>query len=120
MSNRVVWFDLPATDLERAMQFYAAVLSTEVIEQFPGVAVIAADDGAVTGCLYKSEDVKPSDQGALLYFNVDDRLVDAVATAERLGGRIDEPPHAIGDFGFRAVVIDSEGNRIALHSQGQT
>jgi len=117
MTNRIVWFDLPAADLERAMKFYAAVLDTKVSERFPGVGVISSDDGAISGCVFKSEEIQPSDQGALLYFNVSGRLDAAVAAAAKCGGTIKEPPHPIGEFGRRALVIDSEGNRIALHSE---
>ncbi|MFQ6005837.1 MAG: VOC family protein [Woeseia sp.] len=116
MFNRIVWFDLPALDLERAMKFYSSVLDADVSESYPGVGVITSDDGAVSGCVFCSEDVQPSDQGVLLYFNVDGRLEDAVSAAEKFGGSVNEAPHAIGEFGHRAIVIDSEGNRIALHS----
>ncbi|MFQ5548551.1 MAG: VOC family protein [Woeseia sp.] len=116
MFNRIVWFDLPASDLERAMKFYSRVLGAEVNERFSGVGVISSDDGAVSGCVFKSEEIRPSDQGVLLYFNVDGRLEEAVSVAEECGGTVYEAPHAIGEFGHRAIVIDSEGNRIALHS----
>ncbi len=116
MTNRIVWFDLPASDLERTMKFYATVLDAEVSERFPGVGVISSDEGAVSGCIFKSDEVRPSDHGALLYFNVNGRLDEAVSAAEECDGTIKEPPHAIGEFGHRAIVIDSEGNRITLHS----
>ncbi len=117
MTNRIVWFDLPAADLARARRFYSAVLNAEVKEEFPGVAIIAHDSGEVSGCLFTGEEAKPSRSGALLYFNVDGRLQDAVDAAERHGGEVEKPPHEIGPFGHRAIVIDSEGNRIALHSE---
>ena len=117
MTNRIVWFDLPAADLKRAMNFYSKVLDAEISEEFPGVAVFSHDQGEVSGCVFKSEDIQPSDQGALLYFNVNGRLEEAVSAAKECGGNIKEPPHPIGDFGHRALVIDSEGNRIALHSE---
>ena len=50
MSDRVVWFDLPSEDLERAMRFYAAVLDTEMSETYPGVSVIPSIDGGIHGC----------------------------------------------------------------------
>lgn len=116
MTHRIVWFDVPALDLERAMNFYSKVLDVEITEEFPGVAVMTHDQGDVAGCVFKSEEIQPSDQGTLLYFNVDGRLDAAVAVVEECGGTIKEPPHPIGEFGHRALVIDSEGNRIALHS----
>ncbi len=117
MTNRIVWFDVPTLDLDRAMKFYSRVLDAEVNEEFPGVGVISSDEGAVSGCVFKSDEVHPSDQGALLYFNVNGRLEEAVSAAEECGGTVKESPHAIGEFGHRAIVIDSEGNRIALHSE---
>ena len=54
--------------------------------------------------------------GILVYMNVEGRIRDAVAQVEKLGGKVLEPTHPIGPHGFRAIVLDSEGNRIALHS----
>jgi predicted enzyme related to lactoylglutathione lyase len=52
----------------------------------------------------------------MVYMNCDKRLDDTIAAAEMNGGKILKPKHQIGPHGFRAVVLDSEGNRIALHS----
>jgi len=49
--------------------------------------------------------------------NVDGRIREAVGQTERRGGKILEPIRAIGPHGFRAVILDSEGNRVALHSR---
>lgn len=117
MSNTISWFDLPVIDLERAVTFYSAVLDAEITQEFPGVAVIAHTENEVAGCLFVSEDHQPSVHGALLYFNVDGRLEQAVSLVENLQGTIEKSIHDIGPFGKRAIVIDSEGNRIALHSE---
>ena len=62
--------------------------------------------------------VKSSANGGILcYLNVDGRIRDAVAQVGKLGGKVIEPTKSIGPHGFRAVVLDSEGNRLALHSQ---
>ena len=81
------------------------------------IGVLAHAEGEVAGCLFRADDQRPSERGPLLYFNVDGRLEEAVAAAVEQGGRVLKPPHAIGAFGHRAIVLDSEGNRIALHSQ---
>jgi uncharacterized protein len=73
-------------------------------------------DGEAAGCLFTSDTVKPSADGPLVYLNVHGRLDEAVEAVEPSGGKILEPKTPIGPFGFRAVVLDSEGNRIALHS----
>ena len=54
--------------------------------------------------------------GILVYMNVDGRMQDAVQQVAAHGGKVVEPAHSIGPHGFRALIIDSEGNRLALHS----
>ncbi len=115
--NRAVWFDVPVADLDRAAEFYSAVLAIAVHkEQFgtTSFGVLAHADGN-GGCLVlKPEEI--SAVGILVYFNANGRIRDAVDIAERHGGKILQPVHPIGPHGFRAVLLDSEGNRIALHS----
>ena len=120
MPRYAVWFDIPVHDLDRAIAFYSAVLAVEVRrEAHPGftIGLLPHGDDDVAGCLFVSQDTKPSAEGILLYFNANGRLEEAVVAAEANGGRLLEPAHPIGSFGFRAVVLDSEGNRIALHSE---
>ena len=68
------------------------------------------------GCLVIKEKEITSDSGILVYMNVDGRIHDAVSKVEPNGGKIIEPARTIGPHGVRAVVLDSEGNRVALHS----
>ncbi|MGI8603839.1 MAG: VOC family protein [Verrucomicrobiales bacterium] len=121
MANLLVWIDIPVRDLERAVQFYSGVLDRKVrCEEFPGMAIGVFEHGGdeVAGCLFISEknDPAPSTDGVLAYFNCTGRLDAAVARVAELGGEVLQPTHPIGQHGFRAVVKDSEGNRIALHS----
>jgi uncharacterized protein len=116
--NRVVWFDIPVADLERAAAFYRAVLGIEVERaEFEGYAfcVLAHGEGN-GGCLVPGREEISSTGGILVYMNVDRRIRAAVGEVEALGGKVLQPVHAIGPHGFRAIVLDSEGNRIALHS----
>jgi len=53
----------------------------------------------------------------MVYLNANGRLQEAVDMVEQYGGKVEQPPHAIGDFGLRAMITDSEGNHIALHSE---
>ena len=118
MASPLVWFDIPALDLDRAITFYAAVLDKPVRkEQFPELAigVFPHDDGEPSGCLFQSLEERPCDCGSLLYFGCGERLDEAIDAVEPNGGKVLKPKHAIGAYGFRAVVLDSEGNRIALH-----
>ena len=117
MKSIIGWFDLPVRDLKRAKAFYEAVLATKLVEEYPGVAVFDHDDERTGGCLYESEEDVPSAQGALLYFDASGRLDEAAALAELQGGTVVKPPHSLGEYGRRVIVLDSEGNRIALHSE---
>ena len=66
--------------------------------------------------MFTREGEKPCDRGVLIYLNAQGRLGDALSAVEKNGGKILQPKHSIGQYGFRAVILDSEGNRLALHS----
>ncbi len=119
MAHRVVWFDIPGINLDRAIDFYSQALNLELtkesVEDMP-TAVFSHEENEVSGCLCKSKTDRPSVTGTLLYLNVNGRLDEAVAAVEDCGGQVLQPRHPIGAYGYRAIVLDSEGNRIALHS----
>ncbi|HSV19988.1 MAG TPA: VOC family protein [Casimicrobiaceae bacterium] len=115
--NRVVWFDLPVVDLDRAGAFYQAVLGVKVHkEKFGDVAFCVVEHEQGNGGCLVVDPAKVSSGGPLMYLNVEGRIRDAVAGVTRLGGKVLQDVHPIGPHGFRAVVQDSEGNRVALHS----
>ena len=117
MDNQIVWVDIPVTNLDRAIKFYSAVLGSPVKKnEYPGMTIgmLPGTDTDVTGCLSPAD--KPAREGPLLYFNCDGRIDAAVAAVVPNGGQIVEPPKKIGPYGYRAVILDSEGNRVALHS----
>jgi uncharacterized protein len=68
------------------------------------------------GCLIPNAEEVSSDKGILLYLNVDGRIRDAVRKVTDHGGKVVEDIKSIGPHGFRAIILDSEGNRVALHS----
>lgn len=121
MSHRFVWIDIPVSDLQRAVAFYSAVFGEPVrVEQGPGFEFGLLPHGSddVAGCLYvpAAGDNQPGANGPLVYLNADGRLAEAVAAARDKGGQVVQDSHPIGPHGWRAIVLDSEGNRIALHS----
>ena len=118
MAHTICWFDLPVLDLERATNFYSHVLNAKLeIMSEMACAVFPHQDNDVGGCLYKDDDVKPSANGILVYFNVNGRLDAAILEVTKHGGQILKEKHAIGPYGIRAIILDSEGNRVALHSE---
>jgi predicted enzyme related to lactoylglutathione lyase len=117
-NNCVVWVDIPVKDLDRSIAFYKAVLANNVSKvDMPGIsfAVLDHQDGN-GGCLVPNAAHVSSTGGVLVYLNSDGRIRAAVAEVEKNGGKMVEPVTSIGPHGFRAVFLDSEGNRIALHS----
>ncbi len=118
--NRAVWFDIPVADLERAAAFYRSVLAIDIEMTAYGdtrFAVLSHDQGN-GGCLVVAPEQISREGGVLVYLNVNGRLREAADLASGNGGSLIEPPHVIGPHGSRAIIRDSEGNRIALHSQG--
>lgn len=119
MANQIVWCDIPVNDLDRAIKFYGGVLGQLVAKHtMEGMSfgLLPDADNGVSGCLVLGDEHKPSTSGPMIYLNCDQRLDAAIATVEQNGGKILKPKHQIGPHGFRALILDSEGNRVALHS----
>lgn len=92
LHNRAVWFDIPGSNLERASRSYAAVLAIQFeTMEFDGQALAVLEHG-------------------------EGRIRDATAKGKDSGGEVLEDVHPIGPHGFKSVILDSEGNRLALHS----
>jgi predicted enzyme related to lactoylglutathione lyase len=120
MSNAIVWCDIPVKDLDRAIKFYSDVLGQKVSKETFGemsFGLLPHVGESVGGCLVVSDEAKPCADGPMIYLNCGGRLDAAIATVGKNGGKILQPKHQIGPHGFRAVILDSEGNRIALHSK---
>lgn len=120
MKSYLVWFDIPALEIDRAIRFYSAVLGVPVErdgESETPLAWLPTPDGGRMGCLCVVEDFKPSADGVMIYLSAEGRLKEAVAAVRAQGGTVLRDIHAIGPYGFRAEVLDSEGNCIALHSE---
>ena len=120
MNHTLCWTDIPVRDLDRAVAFYSAVLGAAVLKPSAGpgmeFGLLPGFDKGVSGCLTAGPDEVPSHQGPLVYLSVNGRLDAALTAAVAAKGKILRPKHQIGEHGFRAIIEDSEGNRIALHS----
>ena len=123
-ADTLCWTDIPVTNLDRAVKFYSAVLGQEVRKLSEGgmeYGLLPHEEQNASGCLCVRGDSggvnnTPSANGPLIYLSVEGRLDEAVEAARANGGKVLRARQQIGEHGFRAVVIDSEGNRIALHS----
>lgn len=119
MSNAINWFELPATNFKRATDFYSKVLSANLqLVENNGLqmAFLPHSQGGVGGCVTFGNDNKPTQEGTLVYLNGGEDLQVPLSKVEKAGGKVMMPKTAIGENGFMAIILDSEGNRVALHS----
>ena len=126
-TNVINWFDLPVTDMARARKFYETVLDvkmrTQYMEEtdeelsfFPSVpGVIQATSGRVSGALVRNSRLKPGSEGVLVYLNAAPSIRAVIDRIEPAGGRVISPAKKMV-AGYICVFIDSEGNRVGLHS----
>ena len=116
----VHYFEIPVLDLDRAVRFYETVfgydLERAVVDGYEMALFPYVERGAgASGALAKGDAYVPSRTGAIVYFRVQD--IDAVvARAVSLGAELVYPKKSIGAHGYVAEIVDSKGNRIALHA----
>jgi predicted enzyme related to lactoylglutathione lyase len=119
MRDAVSWFELPATELDRAVTFYSTILGTELGEIAEAddrrFAMFPAEDG-ISGAVVQGEGYVPSEEGALVFLNAGELLQPVVDRVEAAGGRVLLPRMDMGDWGVAAFVVDTEGNKVALHA----
>lgn len=123
MMNAINWFEIPARDIKRAQKFYEQIFEYELQPLDVGdelhMAMFPGKPGGCSGTIIQNEDsYKPSEtHGPLLYLNANPNLQHILDRVEEAGGQILVPKRLINEEnGYMAVFIDSEGNRMALHS----
>ena len=124
MKNAISWFEIPTIDIERAQKFYEAIFQIKLepletdnfkMRMFP----LDNPMNGVGGTLVKTDGFHfPSaTDGPLIYLNGNPDVQIVVDRIEAAGGKVTVPITKISDeYGYMAVFIDTEGNRIALHS----
>lgn len=120
-TNSLNWFEIPATDMPRAKKFYETVFGITMDEMtMPGMHSaffpMKGGTGKANGSLTKSDMHKPGKDGCVIYLNANPDLSDALGRVEQAGGKVIMPKTGIGENGFMAFFIDTEGNRMAMHS----
>lgn len=121
MANVINWFEIPAKNFDRACDFYTQVLGGDVHKMdTPNGMKMGFLPGhtqdAVGGAIVQGEGYEPSNKGAVVYLNGGSDLSTPLSKVEKAGGKILMPKTSIGENGFMAHFVDSEGNRVALHS----
>ena len=122
--NAISWFEIPTTDLERATSFYETIFDTKLIpldmpqlqmRMFPLEDMMTGVGGALS---YSPGFYSPSaTEGPLVYLNANPDVQIVLDRIEAAGGKIALPKTEISpEHGHMAVFIDTEGNRVALHS----
>ena len=122
MKNSINWFEIPVQDFERAKKFYEnlfdAKMETQNMEDMGmKMAFFPADwENGIGGGIVHAEGYEPSENGSLVYLNGGNDLSVPLSRIKNSGAKILMDKTSLGPNGFMAQFIDSEGNRVALHS----
>jgi len=121
MANVINWFEIPAADFARAKKFYSEVLGYELKTDKMAncdMAFFSTDGEGLGGAVVYGEGFEPSDKGTIVYFDGGEDLALMLSRVEPAGGKVVIPKTLITeDVGYFAVFMDTEGNKVALHSQ---
>jgi len=119
-ANALNWFEIPATDLGRAQKFYESIFDISMQFMDMGetqMSMFPTGEKNVGGAITKSEFNQPSSSGSLIYLNANPNLETVLEKVEASGGQVAMPKTPISDeWGFFAIIIDTEGNSVGLHS----
>lgn len=120
MNKWINWFEIPATDFDRALKFYAALFNIEfhTMEVFgTKMGMFPTNENEGGGAIVCGDGYEPAMNGSLLYLNGGDDLDDVLTKVEGAGGKVFMPKTSIGEgMGYFAIFSDTEGNKLALHS----
>jgi len=121
IQHTIVHFEIPVTDFKRAQAFYANILAGEVEETRMGesrMGFLPREKDGVGGAIIEEEGAVPGTKGPLLYLNGGADLQVILDRIEPAGGHILMPKTIVTpEIGYYAIFLDSEGNRLALHSE---
>ena len=121
MKNVVSWFDIPTEDFDRAVKFYSEILGKEVrVDSFMGQKLgffpMDGREGVGGDIVPPGMGNKPCASGTRVYLSCEGVLDEVIARVEKAGGKIVMPKSKIGEAGWIAMILDSEGNSVGLHS----
>jgi predicted enzyme related to lactoylglutathione lyase len=120
MKSALNWFEIPVAKMDRAIRFYEAIFETKLREEHMGpmhLAIWKTEEPGVGGALALDPARQPHANGTLVYLNANGRLDEVIGRVARAGGKVEQPKTDIGQPGFIAVISDTEGNHVGLHSE---
>lgn len=123
LTNAVNWVEIPATDFARAKAFYSQIFDFEMpeMEMGPnqmGILLHDQQQNGIGGAIVMGEGYQPSQTGPLVYLNGGNDLNIVLERVEQAGGKVLLQKISLGpELGCIAMFIDSEGNRLGLHSK---
>ncbi|MEO6381704.1 MAG: VOC family protein [Nitrobacter sp.] len=122
MSNILNWYEIPATDFDRAVKFYETVLDIRIhAQEMNGMKVgyLPQQGDSVGGAIMAGPGQTPSGSGVTIYFKGGTDLAASLARVKHAGGAVILPKTLISQqIGHIALFTDTEGNRVGLHSMG--
>ena len=118
--NTVNWFEIPTSDIKRAKKFYENVFHIKLDKyDTPNVQMYVFpynnNNYGAAGALVHGKDLIPCKEGVTIYFHCEN-IEETLKNIEKNGGKILYPKMDIGENGFIAGFIDSEKNKLALHT----
>jgi predicted enzyme related to lactoylglutathione lyase len=119
-NNPIGWFEIYVQDMSRARAFYESVFATR-LERLEGPDIemwafgMQPDRPGAAGALVRMEGFPSGGNSTIVYFTCSDCATEAKRASES-GGKIFKDKFSIGQYGFIALVFDTEGNMIGLHS----
>jgi uncharacterized protein len=120
LKNSINWFEIPVSDFNRAKSFYSTIFDFEMpeIEMGPNrLGFFLVEQGGIGGAIAHGEGYVPSEKGTLVYLNGGKDLQVVLDRIENAKGKIILPKTLISDqLGYFAIFMDTEGNKVALHS----
>jgi predicted enzyme related to lactoylglutathione lyase len=120
MKNLCAMVEISVENFVRAKNFYESILGIEITEMNildTQIGMFPMEGYLNWGCISKCDQHRPSKDGTLIYLNADSDIEGILEEVKSAGGEILTPKTKLSDeFGFIAVFVDTEGNRIALHA----
>lgn len=122
MKQLISWFEIPSIDFDRAVSFYKIVLQIDIHTFDYGqdkIGCLPCDGKCISGAICYSPTIKPASEGVLIFLNGGNDINDFLHRVEVAKGKIVTPKTKIDaeGMGYFAIFIDSEGNKLGVHSE---